>query len=55
MAIPGIVTICGRKILIAVSNSSFSESVLLDIPIWITGMAEAVYLMMSGGVVPGGI
>src|SRR5471032_1348515 len=48
------VTSCGRNWLIAASNRLCSESVGLDMPIWITGMLEAEYLMISGGVMPGG-
>ena len=55
MAIPGIVMICGRRIFNAASNSSFSARTVLDMPSWITGIEEAVYLMTSGGVIPGGI
>src|SRR5471030_853251 len=48
------VTSCGRSWLIAASNTVCSGSVGLDMPIWITGMLEAEYLMISGGVMPGG-
>src|SRR4051812_3057573 len=45
---------CGRSTLIAVSNTACSGSVGLARPSWITGMLEAEYLMISGGVMPGG-
>src|SRR5471032_1201888 len=53
-AAPGMVTSCGRRKLTAVSNSDCSGSVLLDKASWITGIDEAEYLMISGGVIPGG-
>ena len=54
MATPGMVTSCGRSWLIVASNTACSGSVGLDTPIWITGMLDAEYLMMRGGVTPGG-
>src|SRR5437870_3599360 len=54
MAMPGIVISCGRRMLIAASNAVCSGRVWLDRPSWIAGMLEAEYLMMSGGVIPGG-
>jgi len=54
MATPGMVTSCGRRVLTAASNTVCSGNVGLDRPICTTGMLEAEYLMMSGGVIPGG-
>ena len=54
IATPGIVISCGRRMLIAASNTVCSGSVGLDRPSWTTGMLEAEYLMISGGVMPGG-
>ena len=54
MATPGMVTSCGRSWLTAASNTDCSGSVGLDSASWITGMLEAEYLMISGGVMPGG-
>ncbi len=45
---------CGRSRLIAASNSVCSGSVGLDSPSCTTGMLDAEYLMISGGVMPGG-
>jgi hypothetical protein len=53
-AAPGIVTRRGRRKLKAASNSAGSVIVGLDRPSWITGMADAEYLMTSGGKAPGG-
>ena len=39
--------------LIAASNTVCSGSVGLDRPSWTTGMLDAEYLMISGGVMPG--
>src|SRR5882672_3500231 len=44
----------GRRMLMAASNIDCSGSVGLDRPICTTGMLEAEYLMISGGVIPGG-
>ena len=54
MATPGIVTSCGRSWFTPASNTCCSCSVGLESASWITGMLEAEYLMMSGGVMPGG-
>ena len=54
IAAPGIVTKRGRKKLNAVSNSAASVMLGLEIPSWITGIAEAEYLITSGGSDPGG-
>ena len=55
IATPGIVTSCGLRVLTAsVEHILFRQS-LLDSPTWITGTLDAVYLIISGGVVPGGI
>ena len=51
---PGIVISCGRRMLIAASNTVCSGSVALAMPSWTTGMLDAEYLMISGGVMPGG-
>ena len=48
------VIICGRMTFSAASNNSFSATVLLDMPICTTGTLDAVYLMISGGIVPWG-
>ena len=45
---------CGRSTLMAVSNTVCSGSVGLDSASCTTGMLLAEYLMMSGGVMPGG-
>ena len=47
-------TSCGRSWLTAASNTVCSGSVGLDSASWITGTLDAEYLMMSGGVMPGG-
>src|SRR5665213_4520616 len=52
---PVIVMGCGLRMLMAASNTVCSGSVGLDRPSWMTGMLEAEYLMISGGVMPGGI
>jgi hypothetical protein len=54
IATPGMVTSCGRSWLIAESNTACSGRVGLESASWITGIDEAEYLMISGGVVPGG-
>src|ERR1700712_637745 len=54
IAAPGIVISWGRRMLTAASNIDCSGSVGLDSASWITGMLEAEYLMISGGVMPGG-
>ena len=55
MATPGTVTNCGRITLTAVSNRVCSGSTRLATPTCTTGMLEAVYLMIRGGVTPAGI
>src|SRR5665213_381037 len=48
------VTNCGRNWLMAASNTDCSGSVGLESANCITGMLDAEYWMMSGGVAPGG-
>src|ERR1022692_1320199 len=54
MATPGMVTRRGRRKFTAVANTACSDIVALERPSWITGMADAEYLITSGGRVPGG-
>src|ERR1700722_6993210 len=53
-ATPGMVTRRGRRKLKAASNNAGSVIVGLEIPSCMTGIAEAEYLMISGGKAPGG-
>src|ERR1700749_4236398 len=53
-AAPGMVTKRGRRKLKPASNSAGSVMVGLERPSWITGIAEAEYLITSGGNAPGG-
>ena len=54
IAAPGMVTSCGRSWVTAASNTACSGSVGLDSASCTTGILEAEYLMISGGVMPGG-
>src|SRR3954470_8820492 len=52
---PGIVINCGRRVLIARSNICCSGNESLEIESWMIGTSDALYWMISGGWVPGGI
>ncbi len=54
IATPGIETRRGRMKFMAVSSSAGSVMDGLDSPSCMTGMADAEYLMISGGCMPGG-
>ena len=54
-ATPGMVTRRGRRKFTAASKTACSVMLALDRPSWMTGIAEAEYLITSGGRMPGGI